>query len=51
MEIAFFKVYDPCVQSLVTSYEIYGGGSTIATGVPSSFPNLELCNTIIDTVN
>jgi len=42
MEMAIFNVYDPCFQSLVTSYEIYGGSSAIATGVPSSFHNLRV---------
>jgi hypothetical protein len=51
MEMAIFNVYDPRFQSLVTSYEIYGGRSATATGVLSSFHNLELYNTITDTVN
>jgi len=42
MEMAIFNVYDPCVQSLVTAYEIYSGQSAIATGVSSSFHKLEL---------
>lgn len=51
MEMAIRNISNACVQLLVTSYDIHGGWSDTAIGVPSSYHTSDLYDTLIYTGN